>query len=159
MDYPFKPAAIARMSFADLVDNKVSKPLPGHIVLISPSAAPLRDLKRLPVENRFPQFEHLGSVVMAYAIQSLLSGRTTQALPPLALTALLMAFCLLPMLVAEHWPRLGPLIFVLALSLYGFSKWAAFVKLQLYLPVTPLVLSLVCAWLALAGFGKPSSSR
>lgn len=158
IDYPFAVATIPRISFRRLLEG--ARPnLRGRIVIISPSASRLLDMKTLPLENRHPRLEHPGSVAMAYAVETLFRQSEIWSLPLLLWFVVFTVANLLVLTTRARFPALRRDVFWIFILLCLIVGWACFRQLHLYVPGTLCVLNALFLWLAAMKGGKHHCAR
>ena len=142
IDFPFPVARIPSTSARWLMRGD-SLDLRNRMVIISPAAESLNDLKSLPVENRHLRWLRAGSVALAYGVETLVRQSETWALPA---AVMLLAFCALNLIATQamakwRWVGIaGTTGYLIACALIW---WVVFRWWHLYVPVTALMLNAI----------------
>lgn len=149
IDFEHRPAVFRRLKFIDLLENRgLQGKLAGRIVVISPSAQALGDMKTLPIENRHPRRQHPGALVMAYAVETLLKGRETWMLAPWVLVSGLLVTNMTTLRARQKLGKYRNDAFWLLALLWLIASWIAFKIDHLYVPATICILNSVYLWLS-----------
>lgn len=136
-------SAIPRVPFHRLAAGYVSG-LKGKIAIISPSADSFNDQIFLPVENQ----KQPGSVALAYAVETVISGSSIFVLPRWVLVSLLSVANFGLFLLCRLYSRHRTVVVLAASAMFAIVQWATFTWLQLHLPLTIWVLNLALVWVA-----------
>ena len=138
IDYGIQPAAIARISYADILTGRFEPGLvAGKNVLIGATAGQLSDEIPVPVFGVLP-----GVVVQALAYESLIAGRTLQRVTPspILLVTLLIVLALGPKFLGWSWRRGLLVLATVWLAALGLSA-AVQVVFPIILEITPWLLA------------------
>ncbi|MBE0531944.1 MAG: CHASE2 domain-containing protein [Rhodospirillales bacterium] len=103
IDYSIRPKTISRISYTDVLNDRVDPALfRDKVVLIGATAIELGDQLAVPLYRALP-----GPMVQALAFESIIQGRAIQRLaaPPVLFAAFLLAVFLGPLIARQTWRR------------------------------------------------------
>jgi CHASE2 domain-containing sensor protein len=140
-------AKFPRISLQHLLRGEGLPNFQNKIVVISPSAPRLGDMKFLPFDWKIPQQQYPGSIALAYGIETLLANNAVWALPGAALILLLGGLNVLTLLAAQKRPALQDLIFLIVTSVLLVMQHFLFVIIHLHLPILLIVFNGTILWL------------
>jgi CHASE2 domain-containing sensor protein len=140
-------AKFPRISLQHLLRGEGLPNFQNKIVVISPSAPRLGDMKFLPFDWKMPQQQYPGSIALAYGIETLLANNAVWTLPSAALILLLGGLNVLTLLAAQKRPALQDLIFLIATSLLLVVQHFLFIIIHLHLPILLIIFNGTILWL------------